>query len=96
KPFHYKDKGSMVTIGRNHAVTQVAGLHLKGYIAWIIWIFIHILYLIGFRNKLFVMINWVWDYIFFEKSVRLILPRCCDNPDNTTCKRRFPNNHFCN
>ena len=95
KPFHYRDKGSMVTIGRNHAVTQVAGLHLKGYIAWIIWIFIHILYLIGFRNKLFVMINWVWDYIFFEKSVRLILPRCCDNPDNTTCKRRFPNKHFC-
>ena len=88
KPFKYIDKGGMVAIGRNKAITQIAGLKLKGYIAWIIWIFIHILYLIGFKNKLFVMINWIWSYIFFEKSVRLILPRCCDDPNGDGCLQR--------
>lgn len=88
KPFRYRDKGGMVAIGRNKAIAQIAGLHLKGYIAWIIWIFIHILYLIGFKNKIFVMINWVWSYIFFEKSVRLILPRCCDDPHGDLCLQR--------
>lgn len=88
KPFRYLDKGGMVAIGRNTAITQIAGLKLKGYIAWIIWIFIHILYLIGFKNKIFVMINWVWSYIFFEKSVRLILPRCCDDPHGVVCLQR--------
>ncbi|MCX8125264.1 MAG: NAD(P)/FAD-dependent oxidoreductase [Spirochaetes bacterium] len=88
KPFRYLDKGGMVAIGRNKAITQIAGLKLKGYIAWIIWIFIHILYLIGFKNKIFVMINWVWSYIFFEKSVRLILPRCCDDPHGKNCLQR--------
>jgi len=88
KQFKYIDKGGMVAIGRNKAITQIAGLKLKGYIAWIIWIFIHILYLIGFKNKLFVMINWIWSYIFFEKSVRLILPRCCDNPNGDACLQR--------
>lgn len=87
-PFRYIDKGGMVAIGRNKAITQIAGLKLKGYIAWIIWIFIHILYLIGFKNKLFVMINWIWSYIFFEKSVRLILPRCCDDPHGDACLQR--------
>ncbi|MGB4269217.1 MAG: NAD(P)/FAD-dependent oxidoreductase [Spirochaetota bacterium] len=88
KPFRYKDKGGMVAIGRNKAIAQIAGFHLKGYIAWILWIFIHILYLIGFKNKIFVMINWVWSYIFFEKSVRLILPRCCDDPHGDLCLQR--------
>lgn len=87
KPFEYFDRGSMVAIGRNKAISQIDGLRVKGYIAWVIWIFIHIIYLIGFKNKLFVIINWVWSYIFFEKSVRLILPRCCDDPTNTECIR---------
>lgn len=88
KPFRYRDKGGMVAIGRNKAIAQIAGLHVKGYIAWILWIFIHILYLIGFKNKIFVMINWVYSYIFFEKSVRLILPRCCDDPHGDACLQR--------
>ncbi len=91
RPFRYIDKGGMVAIGRNKAIAQIAGLHLKGYIAWMIWIFIHILYLIGFKNKIFVMINWVWSYIFFEKSVRLILPRCCNDPRADGCLRRGRN-----
>ncbi len=88
KPFRYSDRGGMVAIGRNKAVSQIAGMHIKGYVAWIIWIFIHILYLIGFKNKIFVMINWVWSYIFFEKSVRLILPGCCDDPHGDLCLHR--------
>jgi len=87
-PFKYLDKGAMVALGRNKAISQIAGVRLRGYAAWIIWIFIHIMYLIGFKNKLFVMINWIWSYIFFEKSVRLILPRCCDNPHGDACLQR--------
>lgn len=88
KPFQYIDKGSMVTVGRNQAASQISVFKFKGFIAWFIWVFIHIVYLIGFRNKLFVMISWVLNYIFFEKSVRLILPRCCDNPMQIQCHRR--------
>ncbi len=86
--FVYRDKGSMVTIGRNSAVTEIGNKKFKGFSAWIIWIVIHILNLIGFRNKIFVLIHWIWDYIFFEKSVRLILPSCCSNPCAETCFKR--------
>jgi NADH:ubiquinone reductase (H+-translocating) len=78
--FRYKDKGTMVTIGRNKAVARIGSSEFKGYFAWIMWIIIHILNLIGFRNKIFVLISWIWDYLFYEKSVRLILPECCNNP----------------
>ncbi len=87
-PFRYVDKGSMATIGRNAAVTRFGKLAITGYLAWLVWLFVHILYLIGFRNKVFVVLNWVWDYIFFEKGVRLILPRCCDSPASPSCLRR--------
>lgn len=72
KPFVYFDKGTMATIGRAHAVAMVGKLHLSGFIAWMAWIFIHILYLIGFRNRLVVMIEWFWAYLRFEKAARLI------------------------
>ena len=87
-PFIYKDKGAMVTIGRNAAVTRIGSSEFRGFFAWLIWIVIHIMNLIGFRNKLFVIINWIWDYLFFERSVRLILPGCCDNPNGTACIHR--------
>jgi len=87
-PFIYKDKGAMVTIGRNAAVTRIGGSEFRGFFAWLIWIVIHIMNLIGFRNKLFVIINWIWDYLFFERSVRLILPGCCDNPNGNACLHR--------
>jgi NADH:ubiquinone reductase (H+-translocating) len=86
--FRYKDKGTMVTIGRNRAVTRAGRSEFMGYIAWIMWIIIHILNLIGFRNKLFVFISWIWDYLFFERSVRLILPECCNDPSWRTCIHR--------
>jgi NADH dehydrogenase len=71
--FKYFDKGSMATIGRNKAVVDWKKLHLKGIIAWLGWMFVHLLYLIGFRNKLVVFANWVWSYITYDKGTRLII-----------------------
>ena len=70
--FHYKDPGLLATIGRNAAVARVAGLSFSGFIAWVIWVVLHIYRLIGFRNRLVVLINWAWDYVFYESQVRLI------------------------
>lgn len=72
--FVYKDKGSMATIGRNKAVAAVGKRSFTGFIAWIMWIVVHLFQLIGFRNRLMVMINWLWDYLLFDRAVRLILP----------------------
>jgi NADH dehydrogenase len=70
--FVYWDKGSLATIGRRKAIAQVAGLRLKGLIAWLAWLFIHIFFLIGFRNRLAVMADWFWAYLTRERSARLI------------------------
>ncbi len=72
KPFHYRDKGTMATIGRNAAVVDLGKLRFSGYPAWLLWCFIHILWLIGFRNRFLVMIEWAWAYFRFERSARLI------------------------
>jgi len=72
RDFHYHDKGSLATIGRNAAVAQFPGFQLSGYFAWLAWLFIHILFLIGFRNRLVVMINWAWSYMTYERGARLI------------------------
>jgi NADH dehydrogenase len=71
-PFHYKDPGLLATIGRNAAVARIAGLSFSGFIAWIIWVVLHIYRLIGFRNRLLVFINWAWDYFFYDSQSRLI------------------------
>lgn len=73
-PFKYFDKGSLATIGRNKAVADFPGnLHVAGRPAWYVWLFIHIAYLIGFRNKLLVFINWIWSYITYDQGNRLII-----------------------
>jgi NADH dehydrogenase len=72
KPFHYHDKGSLATIGRAAAVADFGKLQLSGFFAWMAWLFIHILFLIGFRNRLIVMIQWAWSYITYERGARLI------------------------
>ena len=72
EPFRYKDQGTLATIGRNAAVANVYGIQATGFIAWVMWLGIHIIQLIGFRNKLFVLINWAWDYFFYERAARLI------------------------
>ncbi len=71
-PFHYRDKGSMATIGRSHAVVQLGPLSLTGFVAWLAWLMIHLLYLIGFRNRLLVMLQWVWCYLTFQRGARLL------------------------
>ncbi|MEZ4688393.1 MAG: NAD(P)/FAD-dependent oxidoreductase [Bacteroidia bacterium] len=73
EPFSYFDKGSMATIGRNKAVVDMGKRHLKGFIAWMAWMFVHLFYLIGFRNKVVVFANWVWSYFTYDKGTRLII-----------------------
>ena len=71
-PFRYHDKGSMATIGRNAAVASAFGMNFRGYLAWLVWLLLHLYYLIGFRNRIVVMLNWLWYYWFHERQVRLI------------------------
>jgi NADH dehydrogenase len=73
-PFRYRDRGTMVTIGRNAAVANAFGRRFTGFPAWVLWLTFHLIKLIGFRNRLLVLINWIWDYFLFERTVRLILP----------------------
>ena len=70
--FHYWDKGSLATIGRAAAVAQFGKIHISGYLAWLSWLFVHIFFLIGFRNRLLVFIQWAWSYVTYERGARLI------------------------
>ena len=70
--FHYWDKGTMATIGRNKAVADLKFMHLSGLPAWLAWLFVHIIFLVGFRNRLLVLIQWAWAYLTFDKGARLI------------------------
>jgi NADH dehydrogenase len=72
RPFTYKDPGLLATIGRNAAVARIGGFSFSGFLAWLIWVGLHIYRLIGFRNRLVVMLNWAWDYFFYDSQVRLI------------------------
>jgi NADH dehydrogenase len=71
-PFHYWDKGSLATIGRAAAVAEFGKIHISGFLAWLSWLFVHILFLIGFRNRLLVFIQWAWSYVTYERGARLI------------------------
>ncbi len=73
KPFEYKDKGSMATIGRNLAVVDLPKYHFNGVFAWFVWMFVHLFSLIGFKNKAVVFLNWVYNYIRFDREGRLIV-----------------------
>src|SRR5580700_7757517 len=70
--FHYYDKGSLATIGRAAAVAQFGKIHISGFMAWLAWLFVHILFLIGFRNRVLVFIQWAWSYFTYERGARLI------------------------
>jgi NADH dehydrogenase len=70
--FWYFDKGSMATIGRNKAVADLHAVHLSGFPAWLVWLFVHIIFLVGFRNRLVVLMQWAWSYLTFNKGARLI------------------------
>lgn len=81
KPFRYNDKGAMATIGRNHAVVDLHKLHFSGWFAWITWMAVHLISLLGMRNKAVVLLNWIWSYFTFSSSLRLIL-RASSNPSS--------------
>jgi NADH:quinone reductase (non-electrogenic) len=80
--FAYRDPGSMATIGRNAAVARVNNFKFHGLLAWVVWLAVHLFWLIGFRNRLLVLINWAWDYFFYEWAVRLITPEVEREPSN--------------
>jgi NADH dehydrogenase len=71
-PFHYWDKGSLATIGRNHAVANIAGFQFSGYFAWLTWLFVHLLYIVEFQNRLQIAFQWAYDYFTFNRGSRLI------------------------
>ncbi|OQW55116.1 MAG: pyridine nucleotide-disulfide oxidoreductase [Proteobacteria bacterium SG_bin7] len=73
KKFIYSDKGQMATIGRKRAIVEIHGWSYNGTFAWLTWLLVHIYYLIGFRNKLFVMLSWAWSYVTFKKGARIIV-----------------------
>jgi len=73
KPFHYKDRGTMATIGRNRAVVDLPFLKFGGTIAWFVWMFLHLMLLVDFRNRLIVFANWSWSYFSYDKGIRLII-----------------------
>ncbi|HZQ36141.1 MAG TPA: NAD(P)/FAD-dependent oxidoreductase [Dehalococcoidia bacterium] len=72
-PFVYRDRGTMATIGRNAAVAQIGPLPFTGFIAWLMWLGLHIVTLIGFRNRMLVLVNWSWNYLTYDRGVRLII-----------------------
>ena len=75
KPFFYNDKGTMATIGRNHAVVDLPHFQISGTIGWYIWMFVHLMLLVDFRNRMVVFMNWAWSYFNYDKGTRVIIRR---------------------
>jgi NADH dehydrogenase len=73
RAFRYKDPGIMATIGRNSAVAQLGWLHLSGFPGWLMWLGVHLVNVISFRSRLVVLVNWAWEYLFYDRPVRLIV-----------------------
>ena len=71
--FHYKDPGIMATIGRNSAVAQLGWVHLSGFFGWVFWLLVHLVNVVSFRSRLIVLVNWAWEYLFYDRPVRLIV-----------------------
>ena len=73
KPFHYRDLGSMATVGRNKAVVDLPFWRFQGFFAWLVWLIVHLFSLIGVKNKIFDFINWLWSYMTYDQALRLII-----------------------
>ncbi len=84
KPFSYRDKGSMATIGRNKAVVETSWLKTQGFIAWMLWMFVHLMFLVGFRNRLVVLFNWTISYINYDRGMRLIIRPFRNTPNGNS------------
>ncbi len=72
QPFHYHDKGNLATVGRSFGIVDIGRFRFSGFFAWVTWLFIHIFYLIGFRNRFVVMFQWAWAYLTYQRGARLI------------------------
>lgn len=72
RPFHYRNKGNMASIGRGYAITDLGRLRFAGFPAWLLWLVVHIMYLIGFQNRIMVMLQWAWSYVLFERRARIL------------------------
>ena len=80
EPFSYKDLGSMATVGRNLAVVDLPFIRFQGFVAWLVWMFIHLMSIVGVKNRLLIFINWLWNYFTYDQSLRLIIrPRVFEN-----------------
>jgi NADH:ubiquinone reductase (H+-translocating) len=72
RPFRYRDRGTLATVGRGAAVGRIAGWSVHGFVAWVIWLFVHLMYLVGFRNRAAVLLEWAWAYLTWQRGARLI------------------------
>jgi NADH:ubiquinone reductase (H+-translocating) len=86
EPFKYKDMGSMATVGRNRAVVDLSFWKFGGFFAWLVWMFLHLMLLVGFRNRLVVFIDWMWNYFSYERALRLIVRKYEDFPGQAVSK----------
>lgn len=75
KPFEYFDKGSMATIGRSRAIAKAGRIEMRGFVAWLAWLFVHLIFLVGFKNQFVVLFNWIWQYIAFQRGARVVIGR---------------------
>jgi len=73
KEFEYLDKGSLATIGRKLAVADLPFIKFQGFWAWILWLFVHLMAIVGVKNRLFIFLNWSWSYLFYDQSLRLLI-----------------------
>lgn len=81
REFRYKDPGIMATIGRNSAVAELGRVHLSGFLGWLMWLFVHLINVVSFRSRILVLVNWAWDYLFYDRPIRLIVRAGNDRPD---------------
>ena len=73
KPFHYRNLGSMATVGRNRAVAEFSKVKMQGWFAWVMWLVVHLRSILGVRNKVIVLLNWIWNYFTYDQSMRMIV-----------------------
>ena len=76
KPLHtfkYVNRGSMATIGRNDAVAELTGIRFSGFFAWLLWLLVHLMSIVGVKNRMFIFINWMWSYVTYDQSLRLLI-----------------------
>jgi NADH dehydrogenase len=86
RPFHYRDKGNLATIGRAAAVADIKGVKISGFLAWITWLVVHLFYLVGFQNRLLVLIRWTIAFVTRGRGTRLITARAVELPQRSVAR----------